>query len=110
MYITLNSNINLDKFTENTVESFILKPGIRTTTLKYASKREVNVQIHGLHPYTKDENVIKYLNFHGQVNPAEPVTYALYPGTPGSSLLAGKLRTRAASSYFECSFYNLYLG
>ena len=90
MYITLASNIDITKFTENSIESFILKPGIRTTTLKHASKKEVNVQVFGLHPDTKDETVIRYLNAHGIVNRAEAVTYAVYPGTPGSSLLAGK--------------------
>ena len=59
VFITLANNINLSKFTENSIESFILKPGIRTTTPKHASKKEVNVQIFGLHPDTKDEVVIR---------------------------------------------------
>ena len=90
VYITLNSSIDLSKYTENSIESFILKPGVRTTTLKHASKKEVNVQVFGLHPDTKDETVIRYLNAHGKVNPNEAVTYAVYPGAPGTSLLAGK--------------------
>ena len=91
LHITLVNNIDLNKYTENSIESFILKPGIRTTTtLKHASKKEVNVQVFGLHPDTKDETVIRYLNAHGVVNMLEPVRYALYPGAPGSSLLAGK--------------------
>ena len=90
VYITLANHSDIRKFTENSIESFILKPGVRTTTLKHAGKKDVNVQIFGLHPDTKDETVIHYLNAHGIVNTKEPVTYAVYPGTPGSSLLAGK--------------------
>ena len=44
----------------------------------------------GLHPDTKDEAVIRYLNAHGQVNIKQPVAYGVYPGASGSSLLAGK--------------------
>ena len=90
VYITLSSNINVSRFTENHSESFILKEGIRTTTLKHACKKDVSVQIFGLHPDTRDETVIKYLNAHGKVDPKVPVIYSVYPGTPGSSLLAGK--------------------
>ena len=90
IYITLSSNINLNRFTDNQSESFILKPGVRTTSLKHACRKEVNVQVYGLHPDTKDETVIDYLNAHGKVDMKQPVTYAVYPGAPGSSLLAGK--------------------
>ena len=90
VYITLCNGIDVNKFISNNNESFILKPGIRTTTMKHVSKREVNVQVFGLHPDTKDEAVIRYLNAHGMVNSKHPVTYGVYPGTSGSSLLAGK--------------------
>ena len=90
VFITLANNINLNRFTDNHTESFILKQGIRTTTLKHASKKEVNVHIFGLHPDTKDEVVIRYLNAHGKVDGNQPVIYAVYPGAPGTSLLAGK--------------------
>ena len=71
-------------------ESFILKPGVRTTTFKHANKKEVQVQVFGLHPDTKNETVIRYLNAHGQVDIKSPVKYGVYPGVPGSTLLAGK--------------------
>ena len=90
VYITLCNGIDMNKFINNANESFILKPGIRTTTMKHVSKREVGVQVFGLHPDTKDVAVIRYLNAHGKVNPKEPVTYTVYPGKTGSSLLAGK--------------------
>ena len=90
IYITLCSGVDMNKFIVRSNESFILKPGIRTTTMKHVSKREVNVQVFGLHPDTKDQAVLRYLNAHGIVNTKVPVTYGVYPGIPGSSLLAGK--------------------
>ena len=38
----------------------------------------------------KNYSTIRYLNAHGKVNAKQPVTYGVYPGAPGSSLLAGK--------------------
>ena len=90
VYITLCNGVDMSKFIMNNNESFILKPGVRTTTIKHVSKREVNVQVFGLHPDTKDDAVIRYLNAHGQVSSKDPVIYGVYPGAPGSSLLAGK--------------------
>lgn len=90
VYITLANGIDITKFIKNSNESFILKQGIRTTTIKPVNKREVNVQVFGLHPDTKDDAVIRYLTAHGKVNAKQPVTYGVYPGAPGSSLLAGK--------------------
>jgi hypothetical protein len=90
VYITLTTGIDITKFITNSNESFILKQGIRTTSIKPVNKREVNVQVFGLHPDTKDEAVIRYLNAHGKVNTKQPITYGVFPGAPGSSLLAGK--------------------
>ena len=90
VFITLVNGLDINRFINTNNESFILKPGIRTTVIKEVNKREVNVQVFGLHPDTKDEAVIRYLNAHGKVNTKLPVTYGIYPGTPGSSLLAGK--------------------
>ena len=90
VFITLGNGVDINKFTQNCFESFILKDGIRTTTIKQASKREVQVQIMGLHPDTRDDAVIRYLNAHGQVNMKLPVVYGVYQGVSGSSLLAGK--------------------
>ena len=91
VFITLTQGVDINKFINmNSNESYFLKPGVRTTTIKHANKKEVLVQVFGLHPDTRDETVIKYLNAHGQVNAKSPVKYGLYPGVPGSSLLAGK--------------------
>ena len=90
VFITLVNGVDIKRFINPSNESFILKPGIRTTVIKEVNRREVNVQVFGLHPDTKDEAVIRYLNAHGKVNTKLPVTYSTYPGAPGSSLLAGK--------------------
>ena len=67
-----------------------MKEGVRTTTIKQASNRDVYVKIFGLHPDTRDEAVIRYLNAHGKVNPQAPVRYGVYGGDPSTNLLAGK--------------------
>ena len=90
VYITLANGVDVNKFIYNNNESFVLKPGLRTTSIKHASNKEVNVHVFGLHPDTKDEAVIRYLNAHGKVSTTSPVTYSVYPGIPGSSFLAGK--------------------
>ena len=90
VFITLVNGVDIKRFINPSNEFFILKPGIRTTVIKEVNRREVNVQVFGLHPDTKDEAVIRYLNAHGKVNTKLPVTYSTYPGAPGSSLLAGK--------------------
>ena len=90
IFITFANGIDINKFISYNNESYILKAGIRTTSIKQVNKREVSVQVFGLHPDTKDEAVIRYLNDHGKVNIKLPVTYGVYPGASGSSLLAGK--------------------
>ena len=90
VYITLGPGVDINKFiNKNTNESYFVKPGVRTTTIKHANKKEVPVQVFGLHPDTKDEAVIKYLNAHGQVDTKHPVVYGVYEGGQGS-ILAGK--------------------
>ena len=91
VYITLCNGIDINKFINNNLkESYILKPGVRTTTIKHADKKEVPVQVFGLHPNTTNDAVIRYLNAHGQVDAKSPVVYGTYPGERGSSILAGK--------------------
>ena len=45
----------------------------------------------GLHPNTTDQAVIRYLEAHGKVNRSDKVIHHVFPGTPGSTLCAGKL-------------------
>ena len=42
VFITLASGIDASKFIVRSNESFVLKPGLRTTTIKHANKKEVN--------------------------------------------------------------------
>ena len=41
--------------------------------------------------WSKDQAVVKYLSAHGTVSTTEKITHHVFPGDPGSSLLAGKL-------------------
>ena len=50
----------------------------------------MSVTLFGLHPDTRDEAVIQYLSAHGVVSKKDPVVYGVYPGAPGSTMLAGK--------------------
>ena len=87
--ITMKPNVDINKFLYKN-ESYIVKEGIRTTTIRQAGKKDVQVTVSGLHPNTKDQAVIRYLAAHGKVNMKEKVVYHVYPGVPGSSLCAGK--------------------
>ena len=88
--VTLHPSVDISRFL-NKNESYIVKDGIRTTTIRQEGKKEKLVKITGLHPNTKDQAVIKYLAAHGTVNSSAKVTHHVFPGVPGSSLLAGKL-------------------
>ena len=90
VYISLTNGVDISKFILKNNESFVLKPGVFTTTIKHVSKREVNAQVFGLHPDT---------NAHGKVNPKDPVIYGVCPVAPGSTVLAGK---RTGTESTEC--------
>ena len=72
-------------------ESYIVKDGVRTTSIRPEGKKEKLIKISGLHPNTTDQAVIRYLSAHGTVNSSNKVIHHVYPGKPGSSVLAGKL-------------------
>ena len=72
-------------------ESYTVKEGVRTTSIRPEGKKEKLVKIIGLHPNTKDQAVLNYLKAHGKVVPQAKVIHHVFPGEPGSSLLAGKL-------------------
>ena len=90
VYITFVQGVDNTKFLANQTKSYILKEGIRTTTIRPVGKRDVLVTVYGLHPDTRDEGVIQYLSAYGEVNKKDPVVYGVYPGVPGSSIIAGK--------------------
>ena len=88
--ITLHKSVDITQFMYRN-ESYIVKEGVRTTTIRPAGIKEVMVTVLGLHPNTKDQAVIRYLDAHGEVNKAEKVIHHVFPGTPGSTLCAGNL-------------------
>ena len=90
VYITLHPSVNITRFLYKQ-ESYILKEGVQTTVIRPAGKKELSVFIYGLHPNTKDQAVIRYLSAHGKVSQKYKVVHHVYPGGPGTSLLAGKL-------------------
>ena len=72
-------------------ESFVLKEGNQTSVIRPAGKKEVSFMVSGLNPNTKNSAVIRYLEAHGRMNTNDKVIHHVYPGKPGSSLLAGKV-------------------
>ena len=90
VYITLHPSVNINRFLHKN-EAYVLKEGVQTSIIRPAGKKEVSVLVSGLHPNTKDQAVIRYLAAHGKVSPSDPAIHHVYPGRPGSSLLAGKL-------------------
>ena len=88
--ITLHSSVEVTRFLYKN-ESYIVKDGVRTTTIRPEGKKEKVVKITGLHPNTKDQAVVKYLSAHGSVSPTAKIVHHVFPGEPGTSLLAGKL-------------------
>ena len=65
--ITLHASVDISKFLYRN-ESYMVKDGVRTTSIRPAGKREVLVTITGLHPNTKDQAVLRYLEHHGKVS------------------------------------------
>ena len=90
VYITLHPSVNINRFLHKN-EAYVLKEGVQTSIIRPAGKKEVSVLVSGLHPNTKDQAVIRYLAAHGKVSPSDPAIHHVYPGRPGSSMLAGKL-------------------
>ena len=90
IYVTLHPSVNINRFI-NRNESFQLKDGIRTGSIRPAGKKELSVTISGLHPNTKDTAVVRYLAAHGKVSTTDKVIHHVIPGVSGTSLCAGKL-------------------
>ena len=88
--ITLAPTVDAAKFLYLN-ESYIVKEGVRTTSIRPEGKKEKLVKVTGLHPNTKDRAVLKYLSADGDVSSTDKVIHHVFPGEPGSSLCAGKL-------------------
>ena len=70
--ITLNPNVDINRFLWRN-ESYIVKEGIRTTSIRPAGRKDVSVTVLGLHPNTTDQAVIRYLEAHGKVNRSDKI-------------------------------------
>ena len=90
VFITLHPSVDITKFLYRN-ESYMVKEGVRTTTIRPEGRKEKVIKITGLHPNTKDQAVVNYLAAHGKVSSTEKVIHHVFPGEAGSSLLAGKL-------------------
>ena len=88
--ITLHPSVDIKKFLYRN-ESYVVKEGVRTTSIRPASKKDVIVTVSGLHPNTRDQAVVRYFEAHGNVSKTEKITHHVFPGEVGSSLCAGKL-------------------
>ena len=88
--ITLHPNVDVNRFLYRN-ESYIVKEGVRTTTIRPENQKETFVKITGLHPNTKDQAVLRYLSAHGTISTNSRVIHHVFPGEKGSTLLAGKL-------------------
>ena len=90
VYIALHPSVNIIRFLHKN-EAYVLKERVETTMILPAGKKEVSVLVTGLHPNTKDQAVVRYLAAHGKVSQTDHVVHHVFPGKPGTSLLAGKL-------------------
>ena len=88
--VTINQSVDIKKFLYRN-ESYIVKERIRTTRIRPAGRKDVLVTVLGLHPNTTDQAVIRYLEAHGKVSKSDKVVHHVFPGSPGSTLCAGKL-------------------
>ena len=64
VFITLHPDVDITRFLYRN-ESYVVKEGVRTTTIRQEGKKDKVIRITGLHPNTKDQAVIKYLSAHG---------------------------------------------
>ena len=92
--ITLNPAVNISRFLYHS-ECYIVKEGVRTTSIRPAGRKDVLVTVSSLHPNTEDQAVIRYLEAQRQVSGTDKVTHHVFPGAPGSTLCAGKLNGKS---------------
>ena len=81
--ITLKPEVAIEQFCSHDVFE-VTATGVRAVNIKPAGKRDVVVTIRGLHPNTKDDTVLAYLN-----KLAKTVTNKVVYGTHGEGPLKG---------------------
>ena len=80
IYITLKKDLEITKYCSYDMME-VTESGIRSVLVKPATKREVVVNMKGLHPNTKDSIVMGYLSYFGKVNNSK-VVYGTYSDGP----------------------------
>ena len=83
IWITLKEKVNIEQFCRYDV-MMVTESGIRATMIKPAMKKEVVINIKGIHPNTRDSTVLDYLSKFGKI-----VTTRVAHGTYNDSPLAG---------------------
>ena len=66
IYMTLKENVKIENFCRYDVIA-VTESGIRATMVKPALKKEVVINIKGLHPNTRDSTVLEYLSKFGKI-------------------------------------------
>ena len=102
--ITLHPSVDISRFLYRN-ESYEVKEGVRTTTIRQERRKEKVIKITGLHHNTKDQAVVKYLAAHGPVSTKEKVIHYVFPGEPGSKL-NGNRRSPSNMLVRNCARYH----
>ena len=85
--ITLKKEVAIDRFCRYDVLE-VTATGIRTVLIKPAGKREVIVNMNGIHPNTRDDSVTDYLGKYGKLV-SNKVIYGVFSGGPLKGLRNG---------------------
>ena len=85
--ITLKQGIDLTRFCRYDVFQ-VTQSGIRAVNFKPAGKREVVVNVRGLHPNTRDDGVLNYLGKYGKIL-SNKVVYGTFGDGPLSGIKNG---------------------
>ena len=81
--ITLKQNVDINRFCRYDVFD-VTASGIRSVNVKPAGRRDVVVNVKGLHPNTRDDGVIDYLGRFGKII-TNKVVYCLWRFWGGAS-------------------------
>ena len=87
IYFMLKGTVDIMKFCQHEVLE-VSSTGIRATYIKPAGKKEVVVKLKGVHPNTKDDVIVSYLNKFGTVI-SNKIVYGIYSDGPLSGFKNG---------------------
>ena len=87
IYVTLRKDVEITKFCRyDSID--ITSTGIRSTLIKPAGKRDVVINMRGIHPNTSDYVVLDYLKYFGKLV-SNRVVYGVYTNGPLSGMKNG---------------------